>query len=562
MSPSLLPILAQPEPRSDLSTLVGGAASSSAAPAGGDFERYLRQAMGAGEGSGFAQPRSRSLAWLAAARPNWNYDSHSAALSTSRGAGSVEYPSQSVGVRAGSRDGASQSETHGLRAPQGSASEDSRAAGPEQRTGAGAAPEARTAASDSPQASSRANAGANEAQAARQTADPAAAESTTTAQSGGKAVSDGTAAGKTPAIQAVSGATEKAALPAQARKAVDELAAALGLSAKQKQALLREVAVASAKTLKQLVAEWNLVRTEAKTHAKGNVLALSAPSSPAKGDPAKKDAALAVQQAIHALLANLGFHIPAARTETPAAATAMLSAGAQELPLPPGGHGSIGVASAPGNASNNSTTTVVDLRGNSAPQTHTGGSGNQQPGPGSNSEGGSARLIQIVSADSLSSGAARGVTGTPPAPGGPSGTFQQQFQSIAGQLVRQTGILLKDSNAGEIRLLLKPENLGSVRIRIDMVDNNLTGKILVDNSQIAKLIQQNLDSLYQGFRQSGFTQTSLSVSVGGRHAGEREKGRHSPLPTLERVGAVGSLRDSVPTVDAFGGAYSFVNLVV
>ena len=140
--------------------------------------------------------------------------------------------------------------------------------------------------------------------------------------------------------------------------------------------------------------------------------------------------------------------------------------------------------------------------------------------------------------------------------------LQQSWNNIAGQIVRGTGVVLKDNNSGEIRLVMKPENLGSVRIRLDMKDNLVTGKIFVDNDSVRQLFQQNLDSLYRALRDGGFQTGMLNVSVGGRDAGERERGRHSPLPGNDLISGVKSLDAHVPGLQFSGVGDSMINLMV
>jgi len=95
--------------------------------------------------------------------------------------------------------------------------------------------------------------------------------------------------------------------------------------------------------------------------------------------------------------------------------------------------------------------------------------------------------------------------------------FQERF---VPEVVKQTGIILKNGGAGEIRLVLKPENLGSVRIRLSLSESSLEGRIVVDNSSVKELVESSLDSLRNALRQEGFQTASLEVSVGHRRSGD------------------------------------------
>ncbi len=83
------------------------------------------------------------------------------------------------------------------------------------------------------------------------------------------------------------------------------------------------------------------------------------------------------------------------------------------------------------------------------------------------------------------------------------------------EIVKQTKIILKDESSGELKMLLKPEKLGYVRIRINLNDNNIVGRIIVDNNSIKEIFESNMENLIRNFRESGFNGASLEVSVGG-----------------------------------------------
>lgn len=101
-------------------------------------------------------------------------------------------------------------------------------------------------------------------------------------------------------------------------------------------------------------------------------------------------------------------------------------------------------------------------------------------------------------------------------------TFQQYLVERGyGQLVDQARIVLKDQNAGEIRMTLYPESLGKVKVALDLSDNTLAGQIFVENQTVKEVFQSNLDGLMQAFRDGGYNDLSLQVSVGNGN-GEKQ----------------------------------------
>ncbi len=140
--------------------------------------------------------------------------------------------------------------------------------------------------------------------------------------------------------------------------------------------------------------------------------------------------------------------------------------------------------------------------------------------------------------------------------------FQERF---IPEVVKQTGIILKGDNSGEIRLVLKPENLGSVRIRLALSESSLEGRIVVDNSSVKELVEAGLDNLKSALRQEGFQTANLEVSVGSRQAGDgTARNRSGAGGSLEAPWSNGteSLDRAVPLFLDLGLDYELVNLVV
>ncbi len=95
-------------------------------------------------------------------------------------------------------------------------------------------------------------------------------------------------------------------------------------------------------------------------------------------------------------------------------------------------------------------------------------------------------------------------------------SFQQYLVERGyGQMVDQARIVLKDQNAGEIRMTLYPESLGKVKVALNLSDNSLDGRIFVENQSVKDVFQSNMDNLLQAFRDGGWNDLSLEVSVGG-----------------------------------------------
>jgi flagellar protein FlbC len=94
-------------------------------------------------------------------------------------------------------------------------------------------------------------------------------------------------------------------------------------------------------------------------------------------------------------------------------------------------------------------------------------------------------------------------------------SFQEHMaRSGNTDLVRNIKFILKDNSAGEIKLILKPESLGNVRITLNMQENNIAGRIIVDNQSIKDDFLNNMNQLNQILRDNGFEDAALDVFVG------------------------------------------------
>ncbi|HRS02790.1 MAG TPA: flagellar hook-length control protein FliK, partial [Treponema sp.] len=117
---------------------------------------------------------------------------------------------------------------------------------------------------------------------------------------------------------------------------------------------------------------------------------------------------------------------------------------------------------------------------------------------------------------------------------------QELRTSMNGDIVRHASMVLKDGGEGLIRLNLKPESLGNVRIKLEMADNRVTGHILVETEEALRAFEKEIHSLEQAFKDGGFQGASLEVSVSadGRGAGTFQQGQTQQQPFYsERLAA-------------------------
>lgn len=96
-----------------------------------------------------------------------------------------------------------------------------------------------------------------------------------------------------------------------------------------------------------------------------------------------------------------------------------------------------------------------------------------------------------------------------------SSMLSREIASSAKDLVQTGSIILKDNNAGTINLILNPEELGSVKIKLEISDNQITGKILVASKEAYDAFNQNLNLLKNAFIDSGFSAGGFDLAFTG-----------------------------------------------
>jgi flagellar hook-length control protein FliK len=104
-----------------------------------------------------------------------------------------------------------------------------------------------------------------------------------------------------------------------------------------------------------------------------------------------------------------------------------------------------------------------------------------------------------------------------------------------GEIVKRAGIILKDNSSGEIRMDLKPEKLGKVRVQIHLKDNTLSGRIIVESSAVREVFESNMDALHRAFKESGFDSAELDVQVGGGRQQEHQGSQKQRPRTAENI---------------------------
>ncbi len=139
--------------------------------------------------------------------------------------------------------------------------------------------------------------------------------------------------------------------------------------------------------------------------------------------------------------------------------------------------------------------------------------------------------------------------------------LDRQLQDKGTQeLTKNIRFVLKDHNEGEIKLILKPESLGKVRINLNLNENHIVGKIIVENNSVRQAFLNNMADLTKALEDSGFSSASLDVSVGGEQAQGRQQ-YQDDRPVYFNDASLSSLDEQIPVVYEQGGALGQINMM-
>jgi hypothetical protein len=90
---------------------------------------------------------------------------------------------------------------------------------------------------------------------------------------------------------------------------------------------------------------------------------------------------------------------------------------------------------------------------------------------------------------------------------------RELHQNFNGDIVRHASMAVRDGGEGTIRLSLKPESLGNVKISLELAENKITGRIVVESEEALRAFKQEISSLERAFRDSGFSGAELNLSL-------------------------------------------------
>lgn len=81
------------------------------------------------------------------------------------------------------------------------------------------------------------------------------------------------------------------------------------------------------------------------------------------------------------------------------------------------------------------------------------------------------------------------------------------------EIIKEIKGFIEQGNRSSMTLKIMPENLGTVKVTLDMVQNTVQANIDVDNENVKHFVQTNIETLKHSLNQSGVNLGTLSVNV-------------------------------------------------
>jgi hypothetical protein len=115
---------------------------------------------------------------------------------------------------------------------------------------------------------------------------------------------------------------------------------------------------------------------------------------------------------------------------------------------------------------------------------------------------------------------------------------RELHQNLNGDIVRHASVVLRDGGEGLIRLSLKPDTLGNVKIRLEMAENKITGHIVVESDEALRAFEREIGALEQAFKDSGFDSADLNMSLASGDGGAERRQGEGEVPFFSERFAV------------------------